>query len=1394
MFERKMPWLIFLLLLTLFACAKNDDSTKVKDGMLPYGFQKNNAPDEEKDFEIVSVLKDGASLEEIYDDIDGQGVSDRLADLVNSNLDEFIAFSKNSNDLLGNHTDLIIKLVDTEVKGIVEWLIDTDPSGKSKMYPYDAVSYDAYDDIDAFYNPDNESTYIDNFYSFLDDLSDNNNEGARTGMKEILRMGGKICQYMIDTKDKDELRDDIQELIDDVEDEDFNEDFIDITKLLGKLLVQADYPMWLDSDGAVLQRDEIDPDSDTNSELGNAVKGVNILVRWVNKMMADEENRELLNTTIRELANLFDPDDAETNKKVIKELIYNIEDHLTVGGKTYESDPRYSQSDDEIESNADLGEGLIEFFPSLIQLFLRSDREASGNVDNDWAEKMYALHQMRKYLKNLQFDPDTEDIEQSLIDLMKYDFKGRDRTDPDSGAYPIHELEHALFGIAAALNIGFEDGGTTGEIDPDAADGRKDHGHGKTVNYLTLNDSLFSIRTHAIVETGSTSFMGLFDMTLFPTDGEHISRSYKPFKRTEMDQKRFYYNQNYGALNFMSGPVAGDVGTPDGGNISSGDNVMNSYSPYDPTGRQETNVAQWINSWVARNCFNGEGPFYYADPDANTVKINGTTYHEYLRPNGKVYALVNTDTDTWEYIYPTDVGDAEDDDTSVVTGYLSPTDKTKGNKTPKKERFNRYKAEWDSDHIIIKYPLLFGTSYISPDNASGNVSTTTISTDEYAGSLHYIETIAENEPKRACASPLEAFYRNYQWFWNEKKIVLPIPLYLSVNLSTLGLGAGTLPLGALFQVIEGNGVMGLADSRKFKGNHVWAKTGKSGLSTIPGDYRIEIAASLSTDALDLGLIGGITEQLVYDTVFGRGNANPSVVGKNGLAIARLAFPRSPKMDRGNGVEDYSLGSLEFEVGDDIWEHRSAFLPLFISLLSAIYDNTIAYPDYTNPDNKTNIKGGGRMVVEALTPLLTPLFYYQKNEGSPPYNCWKPRILGDTLPAYGNYQGDAYLQSTAEMYSTANPLLYWNGNEEENLFFLPPPLKTILNMLVDSDLTQRTKRMDGLLPTLLSKTKVVTSIIKLILCDANDTDELMQALEQITTAMKATKGEMVKIFEGEDKYGPGGSPKKYIYPDWMFVQGVESSKDVYGVYQEFTGARDEDTIFDDLVDTLVGHDAVGKNEGYGLANYPDDKPTLDNENWKDFEDGFDDLVGLLYKDSQYSLVESIITVNESFLGNGYIYSDNQISGLLYSVGKLFTYYDSVNEEWVYQGQDGFNDLYNILAYSLPDIHDVIKDEPTIVDGETTYGTNNYWDLLTISGSLLKNDGIPDFIIDTVTIDAKWDQVFSDLDTFLNKDFISEDKPLWSSTAQLVLDLATVMEDSRDNSQLESVYRKFGFQLN
>ena len=574
---------------------------------------------------------------------------------------------------------------------------------------------------------------------------------------------------------------------------------------------------------------------------------------------------------------------------------------------------------------------------------------------------------------------------------------------------------------------------------------------------------------------------------------------------------------------------------------------------------------------------------------------------------------------------------------------------------------------------------------------------------------------------------------------------------------------------------------------------MWAKKGDSGESAIPGDYRIEVAANLITNTIDLGLIGTITEQIIYDNILDIGQLLPSVIGKNSHTIGRLAFPISPVTDRGNGITDKDLGSQEFEVGDAIWEHRSKFLPIFMCLLSAMYDNTPTYPLFKNPDNPTDIKAGYTMFLEALLPLVKPLIYFQKNEGMAPYGCWKPRVYGDTLLNYGDHLGNAFLQSPADMYDRNNPLTQWDGNEEEKIFYLPMPMKTLLSVLIDSDIHDIDARMDGLLPTLLSKTKVLSSAIRMLMSDINDTDELYQGVEQVVTSMKSTKAEIVRILEGQARYGPGGSSKRYIYPDWFFARGIDTSKDAYGVYQAFEGVRAEDLIFDRAIDALVGMDKINEiNDGYGIANYPDDKPTLNDPDWQDFEDGYDDLVKLIHKDSPCSLTESIINITESFFGSGHIYSDEQIRGLLYGAGKLFTSYDKEKNRWVHQGETGFDDIYRILAQSLPDLHEELKDVPTEINGNITYATSNYTDILTITNDMLGRDGLMDYVIDTVTIDAPWEQVFGDLDTFLRKEFITDKDTLWPTVAELLVDMSRAINSSQ-HIQLENIYQQYGFQL-
>ena len=141
MYKGKYLILIFLLFVNLFACSKSDDSS-LSENAGTLGFQSNVDRNADSEFEIVSVMKDGGALEEIYDGIDGKGMSEKLENLVNNNLEEFIAFSRTASDLLTENSELISKLLDSDVKNILEWLTGSNPEKQAKFFNYSiAASY-----------------------------------------------------------------------------------------------------------------------------------------------------------------------------------------------------------------------------------------------------------------------------------------------------------------------------------------------------------------------------------------------------------------------------------------------------------------------------------------------------------------------------------------------------------------------------------------------------------------------------------------------------------------------------------------------------------------------------------------------------------------------------------------------------------------------------------------------------------------------------------------------------------------------------------------------------------------------------------------------------------------------------------------------------------------------------------------------------------------------------------------------------------------------------------------------------------------------------------------------------------------------------------------------------
>ncbi len=1336
---------LFCILVAFYACGGTET---------PNEFQQN----EPANYDLTKVTEGYGAVDSAYESIDSGGVNDRLKESIDETGEEFELSAYTFSDVLTAEKAPLPELLRTDAADLLSILTDPQSHHPAKK------------DVDAFFQKDGES-YTRSNYAFWDKMSDNDVDLPPDYLSGMI---DKLIRYLIKSipeneqggLDKAWLNEELQELVDDLEDEDFQDDFIDITKLLAKLLIQTDYPIWLNRDRAPLDFENILPDQHTNTDLGNAVRGTHDLFLWLNKVIQNEETRPLLHDLVQSVGNILNPSPEKETAQRLRDYIVNLEAHFTPGGEVYGCDPAYSENSGGVYSDAQLNQSIREMLPMVQQLFLRSDRPHAMIADKQGHEPVYPLDLMIDNLKAIGFDPDTIDVERSIYDLLRYDLWGRDRV-TDSDAWPSSLLESLLFLTQVTSNHGWRDGGDTGEVN-ETNDSRNLHGHGVYAEELTLNDSLFSMNMPLIAGAG------VYDLTLKEGDGNHVYRSKTAFTLGEVDQLhtgavegddkdyRFFFNSDYGVLQFLAGPGPGDLGAPDGGNPDGNSFGINQYIAYAPNGLHETQMSAWTMGWGVRTCFGGEGPYYYADPNAEIVMVDGQPYRKYLRPNGRIYALVSADGN--RYLYPADEGDMEDLETEVLSF------------NGKRQRDNRYKSQWHSDYIIIHFNDSTRTPqsrFITVDNSSGDLEAIEIDPNDPArpaGRLTYNETVAENDPKRACASPEEAFFRNYQWTMTEKKMVLVIPMYMNF---------ADFMEAALIEVMESNGWAGLADLRKFGSNHAWAKSGSSGASNMPGDYRMEFV-SLHTE------IEGAQEILGAEAIYGTnvdcGNATPAIVGHNLPALIRLAFPRSQEIARTNGVQDKILGSQEFEVGDGNWENRNAFAPLLFSLLAGLREYTPPY----DPQQRPGVKSGMRAFLNQTAFIIKPLFYYNYDNASmgTPHSVI-PRVFG--TQSYGNFRGEPFLQTSADFYSGTPET--WYGSWEERRHYQPAVMKTLLNILIDSDLADPQKRCDGILP-LVTETKTLSQLFKLLL----HPDAGLLPLEQLLTAMKVTKGKLTELYESPQ------SGKGMDFPEWMFAQGVDATRDIYGAFTEYEGVRDADIILDDLLDLIIGRDAVdAENEGYGLADYPDDKTT--EEDWQDFYDLVDTIGDLLHEESPDSISQNILYLLDRLFAGEELYTSEEVGGLLYGLGKLFGNYDVAQERWVYQGEEGLNDLYNMLVLRIPALHDVVTKNETAPLQATAasqpsyhYG-DHYYAQLTFLASMTGSDGLLEFLHNTVTVPQDWETVFSDLDKFLaGEDIADLDTKLWPTLAQLLQDMGIAVGETQNSSVVDDIILDYGFQIN
>jgi hypothetical protein len=269
---------------------------------------------------------------------------------------------------------------------------------------------------------------------------------------------------------------------------------------------------------------------------------------------------------------------------------------------------------------------------------------------------------------------------------------------------------------------------------------------------------------------------------------------------------------------------------------------------------------------------------------------------------------------------------------------------------------------------------------------------------------------------------------------------------------------------------------------------------------------------------------------------------------------------------------------------------------------------------------------------------------------------------------------------------------------------------------------------------------------------------------------------------------------------MFAVGVEETRDAYGAYTEYADARDEDIILDDILDFIIGHDAVGQNhEGYGLADYPDDKPT--DADWQDFNDSVDTVCDLLHIDSPHSITPNLLHMMDRIFGRTRLYTSDEINGLLYVLGEIFGYYDTGLNRWVHQGEENHRDIYNMFTLRIPDMYDVVirneVENPAAAGGPPDfygYGDRHYAQLMFLK-NVTAPDGLNQFLLNTVTVTQNWEEIFSDLDRFLRGYDISHpESQLWPTLADMLRDMGKAVGEMNNSDLLDETLDEYGFQVN
>lgn len=271
----------------------------------------------------------------------------------------------------------------------------------------------------------------------------------------------------------------------------------------------------------------------------------------------------------------------KSSDRIIKELIVNLENYTTTktgseSNNLYDNVTAYADSSHITYSYpSKLDFILKEMFKSIRKLILPTTNDVK-DINKD------IFNELTKTLSNIGFR--IQNTDQSLLNLIKYDFRGKDRINDSSTQYSgrFSGLEALAYMVAITKHFGYNWNATC----PNSSSAVNIIG--ENGGFFTVGDSITALRSkNDCTDLGSAKIF---------KEANILAETYR-------NGNVFKYDLNTPALCLLEGNSKGD--------IICLDYNSDSYVDADPI---YAKTLPWVFGWLVRVLFKGEGPFYVETP------------------------------------------------------------------------------------------------------------------------------------------------------------------------------------------------------------------------------------------------------------------------------------------------------------------------------------------------------------------------------------------------------------------------------------------------------------------------------------------------------------------------------------------------------------------------------------------------------------------------------------------------------------------------------------------------------------------------------------------------------------------------------------------------------------